>query len=118
MSRKHHDLVAWKEAVALVTDVYRATSVFPREEIYGLTGQTRRAAVSVPANIAEGASRNTDTESLQFLHIARGSLSELETHILIARNLGYMAADEGLSAKVEMIFGLLGGLINSVQRRL
>ncbi|MGE5526741.1 MAG: four helix bundle protein [Rhodospirillaceae bacterium] len=105
MSRKHHDLVAWKEALSLVTDVYRATSGFPREEAYGLTGQMRRAAVSVPANIAEGAARNTDKEFLQFLHIARGSLSELETHTLIARNLGYLMPNEELSSKIRRSLG-------------
>jgi four helix bundle protein len=72
--RKHHELRVWQEAVALVTNVYKVTAAFPKEEVFGLTGQMRRAAVSVPSNIAEGAARNTDKEFLQFLSIARGSL--------------------------------------------
>jgi four helix bundle protein len=85
--------------------------------MYGLTSQMRRAAVSVPANIAEGAARNTDKEFLQFLYIARGSLSELETHTFIAKKLDYLAADESLSAEIERLFALIGGLIASIQRR-
>lgn len=85
LSRKHHDLLVWQEALSLVKVIYRLTSQFPKEELYGLTTQMRRAAVSVPSNIAEGASRTGSKEFLKFLSIARGSLSELETQIARAR---------------------------------
>jgi four helix bundle protein len=115
--RKHHQLRAWQEAVALVTEVYKLTAAFPRDEVYALTSQMRRSAISVPSNIAEGAARTTDKEFLQFLSIARGSLSELETQIIIARNLGYLGADQQVSGKIDALFGLLGGLIKSIQQR-
>lgn len=76
MKRKHHDLVAWQEAIGLVKDIYTVTASFPKEEIYGLTSQIRRAVVSVPCNIAESAARNSNKKFVQFLSIARGSLSE------------------------------------------
>jgi four helix bundle protein len=113
--RKYHDLIAWQEAMLLVKDIYAMTKDFPREEIYGLTNQMRRAAVSVPCNIAEGAARTTDKEMLQFLSIARGSLSELETQILISCDLGYLSDTKELTGRVENIFALIGGLINSLR---
>ena len=115
--RKHHELRVWQEAVTLVTEVYRFTAVFPKEEVFALTSQMRRAAISIPSNIAEGAARNTDKEFLQFLSIARGSLSELETQVIISRNLGYTKDVSGLSSIMDNVFGLLGGLIKSIQRR-
>jgi four helix bundle protein len=115
--RKHHDLMAWQEPMRLVKDVYSITKDFPKDEIYGLTNQMRRAAISVPCNIAEGAARTTDKEMLQFLSIARGSLSELETQILISRDLGYLNETKELTERVENIFGLIGGLINSIRRK-
>jgi four helix bundle protein len=84
LRRKHRDLPAWQAAVELVEIVYQVTAAFPREEAYGLTSQMRRAAVSVPANIAEGAARRTTNELLHFLGIASGSLSEIDTHVEIA----------------------------------
>lgn len=116
-SRKHHSLKAWQEAMSLVKDVYKVTALFPRDEIYALTSQLRRAAVSVPSNIAEGAARNGHKEFLQFLSIARGSLSELETQLLIAKDLGYLEDSSALLQRVDDIFGLMGGLINNLQRR-
>ncbi len=88
--RSYRDLVAWQKSMALVTDVYRCTRGFPTSEIYGLTAQLRRAAVSVPSNIAEGQGRSSTGEFRQFLGHARGSLLEVETQILIAQNLGYI----------------------------
>src|SRR3990172_4088398 len=87
--RPHYNLDAWKEAMALVKSVYQLTQIFPKEEIYGLTSQIRRAAVSVPSNLADGAARTGKSEFARFLSIARGSLSELETQLLIAADLGY-----------------------------
>jgi len=88
----HRDLVAWKKGMQLVKDVYRVTRDFPREEAYGLTSQIRRAAISVPSNIAEGHGRNSRREFHQFVGHARGSLLEVETQLEIARDLGYLPA--------------------------
>jgi four helix bundle protein len=115
--RKHHELLAWQEAIALVKEVYRATADFPREETYGLTSQIRRAAVSVPSNIAEGAARTGDREFPQFLSVTRGSLSELETQVIIANELGYLPQHHQLMAKIDKIFGLVGGLMMSLRKR-
>ena len=117
MRRPHHDLVVWKDAVSLVLEVYRFTSSFPRDETYGITSQLRRAAVSVPSNIAEGAARNSEKEFLRALYIARGSLSELETQILISRELGFLADAENVLARVERVFALIAGLVASLQKR-
>ena len=107
----------WREAMELVEESYRLTGAFPREELYGLTSQMRRAAVSVPSNIAEGAARQSDKEFLQFLIIARGSLSELETQMLIAEKLGYAKTIEPMMQRIDKVFGLLGGLIRNIKQR-
>ncbi len=117
IKRKHHDLLVWQEAMALVKEIYRLTSHFPKEEIYALTSQMRRAAVSIPSNIAEGAARNGSKEFLQFLSIARGSLSELEPQLLIAQDLGYSTDTFFAEKKIEKLFALIGGLTKSVQER-
>ena len=118
MKRKHHELRAWQEAMSLVKDIYQITSSFPNEEIYALTSQMRRAAVSIPSNIAEGAARTGYKEFLQFLSISRGSLSELETQLIIAKELGYMHASEDIMLKIDSLFGLLGGLMRSLRVRI
>ena len=117
MKRKHHDLHVWQEARLLVKDIYTLTKQFPREEIYGLTSQMRRASVSVPSNISEGAARTSKKEFLQFLSIARGSLSELETQVILTTDLGYMKNNGALLSRIDRTFSLLGGLINSVQKK-
>jgi four helix bundle protein len=115
MGRRHHDLVVWQEAIKFVKAIYEITSAFPQHELYGLTSQMRRSAVIVPSNIAEGAGRFSPKEYMQFLTTARGSLCELETQVIIAQQLGYMPGGNELSPKMERLFGLLGGLINSVR---
>ena len=87
MRRAHKDLRVWQSAIALVEDVYRLTSTFPRDEQFGLTSQMRRAAVSVPSNIAEGSARQSTKELLHFLSMAAGSLAELDTQLEIALRL-------------------------------
>ena len=88
----HRDLLVWQKGMALVTEIYRVTKEFPKDELYGLTNQLRRAAVSIPSNVAEGYARNSRNElQHHFLGQARGSLAELETQIEIAMNLGYMS---------------------------
>ena len=111
--KQYSDLVAWQKAVDLVTEVYRITKNFPKEEVYGLTSQLRRAAVSVPSNIAEGQSRGS-REFAHFLSIALGSLSELETQMIIARRLGYVQESE--LATFTQMAGETGRLIHGLSR--
>ena len=117
MKRAHTELDAWKEAIVLVKATYEATKVFPVEERYGLTSQIRRASVSIPANIAEGAARGSQKEFLQFLIIARGSMSEIETLLTIAREVGHLPNDEArnLDRLCDRVSSCLSGLINSVR---
>jgi four helix bundle protein len=98
----------------LVKLTYRVTQSFPREEMYGLSAQMRRAAISVPSNVAEGAARSSKREFGQFLSIARGSLSELETQMLIAADLGYLPGDNEIFACLDRVGRLLAGLSKSV----
>ena len=90
----YRDLKVWQLAMELAEDVYKLCAEFPRQEIYGLRSQLQRAAVSIPSNIAEGQARNTNKEFGYFLGIARGSLAELETQIMLAQRLGYLAAEK------------------------
>ena len=119
MKRAHKNLDAWKEGVALATYVYRITEEFPKSEVYGLTSQMRRASISVPGNIAEGAARFSPKEFSQFLNIAGGSLSELDTQMEITLNLGYISDPQkkDFDLKIDSISAKLAGLINSVRRR-
>ncbi len=108
----HRDLVVWQKAMALVTDIYRATRSFPKDEVFGLRSQLRRSAVSVPSNLAEGHGRTSKREFHQFVGLARGSLVELETQLEIARNLEYLrkeTADE-LLARAGEVGRMLNGL--------
>ena len=111
--RTHKDLAVWQRAIELVVDVYQITKSFPKEEIYGLVSQMRRAAVSIPANIAEGAARQTKKEFYQFIHISIGSLSELETHFIIATRLSYCLKEQGdeMLSKLDTIRRMLFGLL-------
>jgi four helix bundle protein len=93
MALHHEDLASWRAAIELVVATYRETKSFPRSEIFGLTGQMRRAAAAVPANIAEGAGRGMRRDYVRFLRLARGSLAELETHIVIASRLGLLTPE-------------------------
>ncbi|HEY4328719.1 MAG TPA: four helix bundle protein [Phycisphaerae bacterium] len=116
MVQHYRQLIAWQKAVSMVTDAYRLTKDFPREEIYGLTSQIRRSAVSVPSNIAEGSGRRSTGEFLQFLGHSYGSLCELETQIIIAGNLGYLA-QENLNTFLNQaaeVGRILNGLISSL----
>lgn len=106
----------WQKAMALVTDVYDLTKAFPREEIYGLSAQTRRAAVSVPANIAEGQGRRLGREFHQFLGNARGSLMELDTHLELALRISYISVEQhtAIRAKLDEVGRVLNGLMRSI----
>jgi len=100
--------------MVLVKVVYLASQKFPREELYGLTSQMRRAAVSVPSNVAEGAARSSQKEFAQFLSIARGSLSELETQLLIAADLGYLEQSHDVFPLLDRVSRLITGLHKKV----
>lgn len=112
----YRDLRVWQLAMDLAEDVYKLCALFPRQEIYGLTSQLQRAAVSIPSNIAEGQARNTSKEFGHFLGIARGSLAELETQIMLAQRLGYLTVDSTslLLEKAEEIGKMLSGLQKSI----
>ncbi len=115
-SRNYQDLIVWKKSIDLVSKLYSSTRAFPKEELYGLTSQIRRAGVSIPANIAEGQGRNSRGEFRQFLGIAQGSLAELETLLIISGNLLYLNPQnkEELLQKCEEIGRLLAGLKRSL----
>jgi four helix bundle protein len=110
--RGYRDLRAWQQAMGLVTEIYRVTRTFPKEEQYGLVSQIRRAAVSIPSNLAEGHGRNSRNEFRQFIGQARGSLSEVETQLEIAKNLGYVKAEAAgaLMEQAEAVGKMLTGL--------
>lgn len=108
------DLDIWKKARALVKDVYKITKDFSKHELYGLTDQIRRAAVSVPSNIAEGCGRKTPKDTMRFLYISRGSLYELETQLYLALDLQYMSKTtfENIIASIQQNKKILNGFIN------
>ena len=114
--KSYRDLIVWQKAVSLVEKVYFLTKTFPREETYGMISQIQRAGVSVPANIAEGYARNSRKEYLQFLGIARGSLSELETLIIISGRVGHLQSSvaEDFLLNCSEVGKLLGGLSRSL----
>jgi four helix bundle protein len=114
--RSYRELIAWQKSVELVTEIYSITKEFPRDEIYGLTSQLRRSAVSVPSNIAEGQGRATKGEFIPFLGHARGSLFELATQIVIAEKLGYLAPQIELqvASKITEVARILNGLLTSL----
>ena len=116
--RPHEKLDVWKRSIDLVVRVYKATEVFPTHERYGLTSQIRRAAVSIPANIAEGAARRSSKEFAHFLSIAQSSGSELETELLIAERLGYLGSGGYTEMRDELdsIGRMLVGLARNVKR--
>ena len=117
MSGSYRDLLAWQKGMELVEEIYLCSRVFPREERFGLTDQLRRAAVSVPSNIAEGKGRLTDRDFSLFLHHARGPLFEIETQVTIAARLGYLSdsAAQALAGKAGELARILNGLIRSIQ---
>lgn len=113
----HKDLDAWKLSIELVTEIYKKTKGFPREELYGLTSQIRRCAVSIPSNIAEGSARQSDKELIQFLYIALGSCSELETQLIISENLEYISEIQDLSNMLTIIKKTILGLIKYLKKK-
>ena len=108
--RKYQKLLVWQEAMDLVAGVYRVTERLPVTERFGLCQQLRRAAVSIPSNIAEGAGRHSDKEFIRFLNIANGSLLEVETQLLIALQLKYIEEINELQNSIDKIFAMLSSL--------
>ena len=106
-ARSFRDLVVWQKAHRFVLEVYRFTKVFPTEERFGLTSQIRRAAVSVPANIAEGFPKRSASDKTRFFNIAQGSLEEVHYYLILAKDLGY-----GDTAKLVEMYGEVGRLLN------
>ncbi|MFP8896137.1 MULTISPECIES: four helix bundle protein [Chryseobacterium] len=111
------ELLVWQRSIDFVTEIYRTTEAFPKDEIYGLPSQIRRAAVSIPSNIAEGNSRRSKPDYSQFLKISRGSCAEVETQLIISKNLKFLNENEHLklNEKIIEISKMLNGLINSLQ---
>jgi four helix bundle protein len=119
MDKPHKKLEAWKQSMDLVIEIYRTTEHFPSQETYGLTNQIRRAAVSVSSNIAEGAARQTKKEFINFLHIAQGSLSELDTQLDIAVRLKYLTENTriALDGRMTQIDKMITGLIRHLSKK-
>lgn len=115
--KTHKDLEVWKQSMGLVDMVYLMTRSFPKEEIYGLTSQIRRAAVSIPSNIAEGAARRSSKEFIQFLHVALGSVSEVETQAIIAQRLNYADDTSSIDEQIEKVRKLILGLVRYLKRK-
>jgi len=115
--KDHKDLDVWNKAMDLVENIYTCTKDFPKEEVYGLSSQIKRAAVSVPSNIAEGAGRKGTKEFIQFLYISMGSLSEVETQILLAKRLNFIDNINEITQDITKIKQMLNGLINYLNRK-
>lgn len=117
--KNYQDLIAWRKAMDLVKMIYKVTKDFPKEEVYGLTAQIRRAAVSIPSNIAEGQGRTSSKEFQNFLSIAHGSVREVETQILIAQHLNYLPTEQAqhILNQAGEVGRLIKGLWNSLSRK-
>ena len=115
----YRDLNVWKLSMDLATDIYEITRAFPREEMFGMTAQMRRAAVSIPANIAEGFGRAQRKSFIQFLRIAQGSLKELETHSRLAARVGFLDAERSasLTARYEGLGKMMVSFIRALEKR-
>jgi len=119
MVLSYQDLRVWQESMDFVTDVYKATETFPKNEVFGLSAQLRRAVVSIPSNIAEGSARKGRRELINFLHIAKGSLAESTTQLEISKRLGFLSEEsfEKLIEKGETIAKMINSLIRSLNRK-
>jgi four helix bundle protein len=114
--KRYKDLIAWQKAMDLVEQIYKITRNLPKEELYGLTSQLRRAAVSIPSNIAEGHCRNGRREFIHHLSIALGSLGEVETQVILAQRLCYLDDSSSILELTSETGRILVGLMNSLER--
>lgn len=115
--RSFSDLTAWQEAVRLAVDIYRKTGCFPKEEVFGLTSQLRRASVSVSSNIAEGFSRGSNKDKIRFYLDAKGSVTEIQSQLVIAREIGYISDEifNSLANRTVLVHKLTNGLIKKMK---
>jgi len=113
------DLIVWQKGIELVNEIYKVTKHFPKEELYGLTSQARRAAISIPTNVAEGWGRGTTKNYIQFLEISRGSLYELNTLIIISYNQEYISKEtcDEIENRLNEIGRMLNALINKLENK-
>ena len=118
MVRSYKDLDVWKRSIVLVKDVYNLIKLFPKHETYALSDQIRRSAVSIPSNIAEGSGRGGTKEFIQFLYIAVGSLCELETQLIIAKDIGYLQDIKSIEKDMVIIKKMLNSLITSLKAKI
>jgi len=111
--KTHKDLEVWKRSIEFVSTIYKDLDDFPKSEMYGITSQLKRSAVSIPSNIAEGAARSGNKEFIRYLYIALGSAVEVDTQLLISNNLGFLSTEkyDSLSTEIEEICKMLQGLI-------
>jgi four helix bundle protein len=118
--KTHKDLNVWKNSIALVSEVYRLSKKFPKEELFCLTQQVRKAAISIPSNISEGAARNQKREFVRFLRISAGSLAEVETQIIVAEQLRYLSESDRilLEGQTNKIRAQILGLIKAVEKEI
>jgi four helix bundle protein len=117
--KTHKDLVVWQDSRKLVSVIYELTSKFPQEEVYSLTAQIRRASISIPSNLAEGAARDSNKEYIHFLFIALGSVAELDTQLIIAKDLNFISNEDfdTISEQLDKIGKMLSGLIKYRQSK-
>ena len=113
-AERFEDLIVWRKSHALTLGIYTLTKTFPREELFGLTAQMRRAAVSVAANIAEGFSRKGKPDKARFMNVAQGSLEEVRYYFILARDLGYLPANHGGLVDADEVGRLLGGYLKGI----
>lgn len=118
--RNYRDLQVWSKSYALTLELYRLSRAFPKEELYGLTSQMRRASVSIGANLAEGCGRRTNAEMGRFVRIAMGSASELDHHLLLCQDLGFLENDQyrGVARKLTEVRKMLSSLLSSIESEL
>ncbi len=114
-ARTFEDLIVWQKAHALVLAIYRASAAFPREEVYCLVPQLRRAAISIPANIAEGFKKTSKADKARFLNVAQGSLEEVRYYLILSRDLGYLPAPDGLRGQLEEVSRLLDAYVRALR---
>ena len=112
----YKELKVWRKGIHLVKDIYKATAAFPKEELFGLVDQLRRASISIPSNIAEGNGRHSRGEYIRYLHIARGSCYEMETQVIISKELGFLdeAQYQSLSTQIDEVGRMLNAMIQKL----